>query len=402
MAAPAVRAQAPGPGVALIIGNSKYKYESPLPNARRDSTDIAKRFRELGLKTELLQDADRNTMRQAVEKFAEASRGTHLSVFSFAGHGTTARRSDTGGWGSDLVPIDADLSTPASAGVLTSIASVHDAMSGAAHRLAIFDNCRNDPVHEWRPGQPDVGSTLRSGGTQQGSVRMPNRMWMLSAAPGRVAFDGPAGQNSPFAAALLRNLAGESTDLRTLGDKARRDVLIATEGRQIVQSSHTYDQPFVLKGPRDASAGRLAMPVDSSRIAELPNAYAFARENKFPLHPAMVAFRPPDGSPHRQKVGAFKFTERTDQGFVPAMFIVLSVGDDNVAELQVAGARSGGGVSQNLRGTASGNRIEYKVPFANGNRHSVFEWRGADSGTVSGFYSNGQAIPVTSFSRLDG
>ena len=44
LAAPAI-VQAQGQtGVALVIGNSKYKWEASLPNARRDATDVAKAF----------------------------------------------------------------------------------------------------------------------------------------------------------------------------------------------------------------------------------------------------------------------------------------------------------------------------------------------------------------------
>ena len=69
LAAPAV-VQAQGQtGVALVIGNSKYKWEASLPNAKRDATDVAKAFQALGLKTELVQDIGRDAMFAALEKF---------------------------------------------------------------------------------------------------------------------------------------------------------------------------------------------------------------------------------------------------------------------------------------------------------------------------------------------
>ena len=62
LAAPAI-VQAQGQtGVALVIGNSKYKWEASLPNAKRDATDVAKAFQALGLKTELVQDIGRDAM----------------------------------------------------------------------------------------------------------------------------------------------------------------------------------------------------------------------------------------------------------------------------------------------------------------------------------------------------
>ena len=90
IASPAiVRAQGRPDGVALVIGNSKYRWEASLPNVKRDAPAIAKRFQELGLKTELLQDAGRDAMRGAVDKFAAAARGARLAAFYFAGHGAS-------------------------------------------------------------------------------------------------------------------------------------------------------------------------------------------------------------------------------------------------------------------------------------------------------------------------
>src|SRR5476649_175389 len=78
---PAVRAQGQAAGVALVIGNSKYQWEAPLPNVRRDAPDIAKRLQELGLRTELLQDLGRDAMSAALEKFKASANGANLAAF---------------------------------------------------------------------------------------------------------------------------------------------------------------------------------------------------------------------------------------------------------------------------------------------------------------------------------
>ncbi|MEI6204990.1 MAG: caspase family protein, partial [Enhydrobacter sp.] len=94
LVAPAiVRAQGKTNGVALVIGNSKYAREAQLPNVRRDAPDIAKRFESFGLKTELVQDAGRDAMNRALEKFGAAAKGADFAAFYFAGHGAS--------WGRD-------------------------------------------------------------------------------------------------------------------------------------------------------------------------------------------------------------------------------------------------------------------------------------------------------------
>ena len=93
-------------GVALVIGNSKYNWESSLPNVKRDAPDVAKRLQEFGLKVDLVQDAGRDAMRQAIDRLSAASRGAQMAAFYYAGHGASWNR------GTYLVPVDADLSSP--------------------------------------------------------------------------------------------------------------------------------------------------------------------------------------------------------------------------------------------------------------------------------------------------
>ena len=76
LAAPSiVRAQSPGAGgVALVLGNSKYSWEAPLPNVRRDVAAVARRLQAYGLKTELLEDSGRDAMRRGIDAFIASVR----------------------------------------------------------------------------------------------------------------------------------------------------------------------------------------------------------------------------------------------------------------------------------------------------------------------------------------
>src|SRR5476649_972167 len=276
LATPAVvRAQGQSAGVALVIGNSKYRWEASLPNVKRDAPDVAKRFQALGLKTELLQDAGQDAMRAAIDKFSSASRGANLAAFYFAGHGAS--------WDKDtyLVPEDADLSNPGTVQTLLPVRSISDATKWAQHRLLVFDNCRNNPADGWRQRAAAAASLVAKTELAATALQGPNTLVIFSTAPGRVAVDGPAGQNSPFAAMFLRQLAEQSVDIQTLPAKLRRDLLIATEGGQVLWDQSTYDQPFVLTnapgrpaaGARGTGAADPAPPTTSSQIVELNNAY---------------------------------------------------------------------------------------------------------------------------------
>ncbi len=414
IAAPAVvRAQGQTNGVALVIGNSKYRWEASLPNVKRDAPDVAKRFQELGLKTELLQDSGRDAMRAAVDKFATSARSANLAAFYFAGHGAS--------WDKDtyLVPEDADLANPQTVQSLLPVSAVRDAVKEASHRLLVFDNCRNNPADGWRQRAAVNASRITAADQTATSLSAPGTLMLFSTAPGRIALDGPAGENSPFAASLLRQLGGASVDLAALPANMRRDLLIATAGRQVLWDQNTYAAPFVVKGAARSMPDRA-----SSAVVELPKAYEFARENKLLLPEGLVALRAPDGSPHAQKIGSFKSTTKVrvrdvqagstpGTSIEPILLVVVAVPDNDTAEVIVSTkdwAQSDGQGWRYLSATLSGPRLTYGRLQGNNQLSTYalgideFTWRDANSGgyTSPSVSAQNSLIFSARFTRLDG
>ena len=184
------------------------------------------------------------------------------------------------------------------------VAAVTGAMQGAAHRILVFDNCRNNPSGGWRQRAARDQAVFNAAELTAASVHGANALVLFSTAPGRVALDGPPGQNSPFAAALLKQLAGPTIDVTALPGRLRRDLLVATGGQQVLWSESTYSAPFVLAVPPGSAAAPAS--ADPSRIVELPNAYAFAGGKNLPLPAGLVAIRPEAGTPHESRVGAYQ------------------------------------------------------------------------------------------------
>jgi len=391
--APAIRAQAQTAGVALVIGNSKYQWEAALPNVRRDAPDIAKRFQAIGLRTELVQDAGRDAMRQAIDKFASACRGANFAAFYFAGHGATWER------GTHMVPVDADLSTP-HIDQLVQTTYVNETMKDAVNRLRAWDNCRNNPADGWRQTAAERAAVITQ---DQADARYPNTLVLFSTAPGRVALDGPAGQNSPFAAAVLRQLGGQ-VDLQTLAPKLRRDLLIATRGRQVLFDRSSYQQPFMLgRGAAPAAAGH-----DPSKVVELPNAYAFAQANGLPLVPGLIAYRPAGNSPHATKIGSYKYEHVNRSVRDQQVLVIMSVEDSQAVQLIVSGKSERGPYWRFVTASFSGNTLEY-IAREGGSQHH-FDWTDANSGSLTqiamrsggGSRGGGTARTTSRFTRLDG
>ncbi len=395
LAAPAiVRAQG-ATGVALVIGNSKYQWEAQLPNVRRDAPEIARRFQALGLKTQLLQDVGRDAMQQATDAFTASSRGANLAAFYFAGHGAA--------WGKDtfLVPVDADLRDPSAVKTLNSVTALRSGMDGASHRLLAFDNCRNNPADGWRQQE---AADLAGAFTGMTSRAKPDTLILFSTAPGRVAVDGPPGDFSPFAAALLRQLDAPSVDLQALPTSLRRDLLIATEGRQVAFDENTYQQSFVLKGAaaKAPAAGRSSWASDPSRIVELPNAYALAQQSGLLLPAGLIAHRPSGKSRDAQLVGSYK-TIGPNGG--PSVIIVMSVEEQAGAEVIWTigqSPRSSGGW-RFVRGTLSGRSLDILLSARQGGVQLT--WSDANSGRVTKLGGGQGSNKVSSgapFTRLDG
>lgn len=384
LAAPAiVRAQGKATGVAMVIGNSKYEWETQLPNVKRDAPDIAKRFEALGLKTEYVENTTKDSLKAAVDRFGAASKGAGLAAFYFAGHGVKE------GFNSYLVPVDCDLSDPSIVKTLTSVPSINALSKGAAHALQIYDNCRNNPADGWKQVEVDRMAVSTTEQNAELAARLPNLISLFSTCPGRVALDGPAGQNSPFCSALLRHLSGPSVDIAQLPAKLRRDLLLATEGQQVVYDYNTYAQPFQIKGVGAAMSGD---PVPAAQVIELPNAFALAQQSGLPLPPGTVALRKTANGVH--KTGAFQY--QTSNG--PVVVAVLSTGDDGTANLILAARSDKQHYWRLIGGKVKGNNITFQASARSG--ATTMTWKDANAGTVDiAFAKSKFSAP---FTRLDG
>lgn len=389
LSAPAIRARAAGGGVALVIGNSKYQWEAQLPNVKRDAPDIARRFEQLGLKTVLLQDAGLDVMRRAVDQLAAASKGQALAMFYYAGHGVFQKNSTA------LVPVDGDLSTPDSLKTMRQVFHFRKAMDEATHRVLIMDNCRNNPADGWRQREA-IDAAGGSTAQAMGPPQPVNTMLLFSTAPGRTALDGPTGENSPFAAALLRQLAAGSVDVQALPVGLRRDLMIATEGRQVAIDMGTFDRPLQISGAPGAAPRN---PGNAACVLELANAYALAQKQGLPMPPGLIAYRVP-GSPAAAKVGGYSFTVGSGGASVLA---VLSIDEQQGVELIVTTSTRGRNAWRLIRGRLSGETLEFTA--VDGGPRWSFRWNNAKGGSVTGHPPQNQPggqIMSGTFTRIDG
>src|SRR6476620_1867991 len=169
--------------VALVIGNSAYKYAGELPNPRNDAADMAAVFKGLGFQVVEGVDLDKAAFDRKIRDFAAALQGAELGVFFYAGHGLQV------GGHNYLVPTDAELSSQDGLDFeMVRLDLVHRTRERATDTNVIFlDACRNNPLERnlrramGTRGAGEIGKGLAA--VQSGS----GTLISFSTQPGNVA-----------------------------------------------------------------------------------------------------------------------------------------------------------------------------------------------------------------------
>lgn len=215
----ALRAEEPASlkGVALVIGQSKYEHITALPNPANDAREMVKLLSDLGFDARSVSDRDAKKLKRDLERFVEDAEEADVAFLYYSGHGIEAGGEN---W---LIPVDADMSSLDNAEeALVPLSSVLDDLKSIVPvTILLLDACRTSPfpsgaLVKKEPG--DAGAPVGSEGLTP--VRGAKAIGKAPAAttdnlgtvigfaaePGQPALDGPAGENSPYASALLRHL----------------------------------------------------------------------------------------------------------------------------------------------------------------------------------------------------
>jgi uncharacterized caspase-like protein len=259
--------------VALVIGNSAYRHVPQLANPINDAGDMSEKLRGMGFEVVSGHDLDLDGVRDRIRDFVSRLDGADIALFYYAGHGLQVNGENY------LAPVDAQLSSAIDLDFETvPISLVMSAMERSAKvNLFFFDACRDNPL---------VDNLARSMGTRSGSVgrglaKLGTGVGSLIAfatQPGNVALDGKE-RNSPFTAALLRHLGTPGQDITRDLVKVRRDVLAATDGRQVPWDNSSLTSEVVLvsapvEKPDEAEAA--ASAAGTAGAAEADNSVELA------------------------------------------------------------------------------------------------------------------------------
>jgi len=258
--------------VALVIGNSAYKFAGELPNPKNDAADMSAVFKGLGFQVVEGIDLDKAAFDRKIRDFATALQGAELGVFFYAGHGLQV------GGQNYLVPTDAELSSPDGLDFeMVRLDLVHRTMERATDTNVIFlDACRNNPLE--RNLRRAMGT--RSADIGKGLAPMQSGTGTLisfSTQPGNVAADG-TGRNSPFAAALVRHLPSSNDDLSAVLIAVRNDVMKETQRSQVPWEHSALTGRLYFGTTQTASPEKPVKPGPEASQSEAERAWALTKD----------------------------------------------------------------------------------------------------------------------------
>jgi hypothetical protein len=257
-------ARADASRVALVVGNGVYQHAPHLATPANDAQDVAAVLTRLGFDVILRRNTGAAELKLAFQDFAEKSAQADIALVYFAGYavGVSAE-----GY---LIPVDAELPTPASFG--DQAVPIGTAVLGVA-RAKLLGLVMLDAMH----GNPFGSSYAAPAGPapQPGTgAGTRNVLLFFAAEPGKTAEDG-SGRNSPFATALLKYLPAPDLEVNFLFRNIRDAVRAATEQKQTpymygqLAGDKIYINPVAAMNPKALSVDlTAAQPCD--RLASSP------------------------------------------------------------------------------------------------------------------------------------
>src|SRR6266481_770647 len=234
--------------VALVIGNGGYWSAPELRNSRNDADDISVQLKQLGFAVIDGRDLDRSSMQTLLSRFAQRLKGAEAGLVYYSGHGLQMNGQNF------LVPVDLKYDN----GTFTpfELVKVDDVIDALGYtdgvRLLVLDACRDNPFAKILAQNKGT----RGAGTTRGLAKIERSQGMLiaySTQPNAVAADGN-GRNSPFTAALVREIQVPGLEVATVFRRVAVNVNRETAGAQTPELSVSLLGDFYLN-PQESDIG---------------------------------------------------------------------------------------------------------------------------------------------------
>jgi formylglycine-generating enzyme required for sulfatase activity len=230
LAAQAAAAEVPKPGkrIALVIGIDAYQNAPHLTNPIKDAHAVGAALRALNFDVTELLDPDVRRMSEGIREFGIASQDAEAALVYYAGHGVQVDHENY------LLPADARLERERDLlyeGLPLSLV-LGEVSQASRIGIVLLDSCRNNPFVE-RMSRA-MRQSGRPGGVALGLARVDsvprNTLVAMATRADEVAQDGI--DHSPFAVALIKELAVPGVELSLFFRSVHDSVLAATKNNQ--------------------------------------------------------------------------------------------------------------------------------------------------------------------------
>lgn len=260
--------------IALIIGMGNYQFVPGLDNTINDARDIADTLEGIGFDVTLLIDATQQELLDAMDAFSFRAETADLALIYYAGHGVEVQGVNY------FIPVDANVKSNQDMPRLAiSLDQVLEAVDAArVMRIVIIDACRNNPFGDLIDTNATtstgaaVNSPTRGAGVAGLAPVNPDRGTLIAYAqrPGEVSLDGTT-DNSPFANALIKNLAVPGVEIGLMFRQVRDEVLAETRNLQEPYVNNSLSgTPFYLAGPAEGQVDVASFADPQQAWADLP------------------------------------------------------------------------------------------------------------------------------------
>lgn len=224
---------------ALVIGNSAYKFVSPLRNAENDANDMAEELKKSNFEVIKVINGDYNQMRDAFRKFHEklatGPKDQTVGLFYYAGHGIQNQGENY------LVPVEANVQyeddIPRTCMPVQRIIMANMERSNSRINILVLDACRNNPFPSgYRSAESGLAEIRRAKGS----------FIAYATAPGSVASDGN-GRNGLYTQELLNAMRKPGITIEQVFKEVRKNVLHLSGDRQYTWDSSNIIGDFYFK-----------------------------------------------------------------------------------------------------------------------------------------------------------
>ena len=190
--------------IALVIGNQKYTSLRELSNPVRDTAALSVLLKRHDYDVTTLHDVDRNALESALQDLEDRATGAEEAFVYFAGHGMEAF--ERGEHQNILAPTDAVIACEnRRARNVVTLSQIFKAIEKVPKQVVVLDACRENPYRNC-PNRSSGGGQGFRAALLPGEGPRSSILLGFSTAEGKLASDGAAGDNSPFAKALLSEL----------------------------------------------------------------------------------------------------------------------------------------------------------------------------------------------------